>query len=259
VRGRYKDGRDAPEITLLRSLVENGKELAEQAGFIMGRRQMSRFLRRDDQGGFELLTFGVHRPQSDEPQFFDLRWAHGFTGGRFTHGCIGCHMTGVDPQTLAPFESFVGCETCHGPHNPEHTNGTTVFMRFAKKAKDSPQVIASTCGSCHLRGGKSRSTGRPYPNNFISGDNLFKDFSFDFAKADQPGLNPIDAHVQKNIREIVINGKTDLTCISCHKMHPADTLKHRRQPKSDYCFVCHLVEPFKERKKYEIHSAVCEY
>jgi predicted CXXCH cytochrome family protein len=259
VRGKYKDGRDAPEITSLKLSVEKGGELAAQVDLIMGQSQMSRFLLRDNEGVIKLLTFGLQHPQSAEPKFFDLRWAHGFVGSRFSDRCIGCHMTGVDPKTLIPFESFVGCEACHGPHNPEHTKGTAVFMRFAKKAKETAQMIASSCGSCHLRGGKSRSTGKPYPHNFVSGDNLFKDFVFDFNQADHPRLNPIDAHIQKNIRNIVINGKNDLTCLSCHKMHPSDTLKHRRQPKIDYCYVCHQIEPFKERKKYEVHSAVCEY
>jgi hypothetical protein len=259
VRGKFKDGGDAKEIKLFKSLIENADKLASQIDLILGSGEMIRFLRRNDDGGFDLLTFGIHKPQSDAPNFFDLRWAHGFSGGRFSNACIGCHMTGVDQRTQTPFESFVGCESCHGPHNPEHTNGTTVFMRFAKKARDPARVIASTCGSCHLRGGKSRSTGRPYPNNFISGDNLFRDFIFDFAKADDPRLNPIDAHIQQNIRDIALKGKTELTCLSCHKMHPSDTFKHRRQPKRDYCFVCHLVEPFKARKKYEVHSEICEY
>ncbi|MGH9837445.1 MAG: cytochrome c3 family protein [Blastocatellia bacterium] len=47
--------------------------------------------------------------------------------------------------------------------------------------------------------------------------------------------------------------------MSCHKTHPADQAKHRRLPKTDYCYTCHETEPFKERKKYDAHSATCEY
>jgi hypothetical protein len=261
VRGKFKDGKDSPEIVFLQS-DKNGKKAIGQFDLILGFKRMIRLLSRNDEGGFDLTPHGILKPGTEEQRYFDSRWGHGYVGGSFTINCIGCHMTGVDQAKGLPFESFVGCEPCHGPHHPAHTNGTTVFMRFAKKAKETPQMIASTCGSCHLRGGESKSTGRPYPNNFISGDNLFKDFNFDFGKADNPKLNPpnlMDMHIQRNIRDIVVNGQTDLTCLSCHKMHPSDTLTHRRRARTDYCFVCHQIEPFKDRKPYEVHSAVCEY
>ena len=39
--------------------------------------------------------------------------------------------------------------------------------------------ITSICGSCHLRGGRSRTTGLPYPAGFVAGADLFKDFEVD--------------------------------------------------------------------------------
>lgn len=258
IRGKYVGGKDAPEIEFLKS-DNNGSRGASKVEFIMGKREVSRFLRRNEDGDFELLSFGILKPGTDKAKYFDLRWSHGFAGGTFDAACIGCHMTGVDSKTKAPFEPFVGCESCHGPHNPEHTKGKNVYLRFSKKGKDPAQVIASSCGSCHLRGGESRSTGLPYPDNFVSGDNLFKDFKFDFTQSDDPKLNPIDAHIQKNIRDIVIRGNDDVTCLSCHRIHPSDTLRHRRQLKTDYCMICHEVEPFKQIKKFEVHSQTCEY
>jgi predicted CXXCH cytochrome family protein len=221
----------------------------------MGGRRATRFLRRGDEGSFEILSVALARDQSGKESFSKEkpRWDREKISAR----CIGCHMTGVDPKTLTAFETFVGCETCHGPFNEGHTNGSE-FMRFAKKAKDSPAVIASACGQCHLRGGRSRSTGRPFANNFVSGDNLFKDFEFNFDSVDA-GINTIDLHIQQNIRDIALAGKTDLTCISCHRMHPATSEIHRRQLRTDYCLICHKAEPFKERKPYEVHSRVCEY
>ena len=42
-------------------------------------------------------------------------------------------------------------------------------------------MVTSICAQCHVRTGKSRSTGLPYPNNFVAGDNLFRDFQVDFS------------------------------------------------------------------------------
>lgn len=257
VRDRFQDGRIAPELELLKSQAASVK-LAAEVEFIMGFKYMVRLLRRGDDGRFELWSAGLKSFKQGQP----LAWAaHGklaWDENKFSDKCIGCHMTAVNPATLRPFETFVGCESCHGPMNDLHTNGSA-FMRFAKKAKETPQMIASACGQCHLRGGKSRSTGRPYPAGFISGDNLFKDFAFDFSRVDDAALDPSDAHVQRNIRDIVVSGKTDLTCLSCHRMHPTSTEIHKRRPRTEYCLTCHKAEPFKQRKEYEPHSATCEY
>ncbi|MEW6209751.1 MAG: multiheme c-type cytochrome [Acidobacteriota bacterium] len=252
IRDRFQQLRTDPEIERLATRYKN---FARDAGFVMGGRRATRFLRRGDEGSFEILSVTLTRDQSGRESFSKEkpRWDR----EKFAARCVGCHMTAVDPRTLTAFETFVGCETCHGPFDEDHTTGATP-MRFAKKAKDTPAMIASACGQCHLRGGRSRSTGRPFANNFISGDNLFKDFEFDLASID-PNLNPIDLHIQQNIRDIALLGKTDLTCLSCHRMHPATSEIHRRRLRSDYCLICHKAEPFKERKPYEVHSRVCEY
>jgi hypothetical protein len=254
IRDKFQRLRTDPEIERLASRREFRK-FAKDVDFVMGGRRATRFLRRGDEGSFEILSVAITRDPSGRESFSKEkpRWE----GEKFAARCIGCHMTGVDPKTLTAFETFVGCETCHGPFNEDHTNGSA-FMRFAKKAKDTPAMIASACGQCHLRGGRSRSTGRPFANNFVSGDNLFKDFEFDFDRADA-SLNPIDLHIEQNIRDIALAGKTDLTCISCHPLHPATTEIHRRRLRADYCLICHKTEPFKERKPYEVHSRVCEY
>jgi predicted CXXCH cytochrome family protein len=254
VRDKFQGGHVAPEIAALGARPPFAKAAA-QVDFVLGHRRAARFLRRNDEGGFDLLNATLLDPK--QPRFAGAERA-AWDSQAFAAKCIGCHTTGVDPASLRPFETFVGCEACHGPYNDQHTGGT-VFMRFAKKARETPQVIASACGSCHLRGGHSRSTGRPYANNFVAGDNLFKDFAFDFSGADDARLNPVDAHVERNVRDVVLLGRDNLTCLSCHKLHSTGSGLHRRQPKTDYCYVCHKTEPFKELKAYDVHSAVCQY
>jgi hypothetical protein len=254
MRDKFQGGKLAPEIEALGAQAVF-KKAAGEIDFVLGHKRAERFLRRNDRGGFDLLNATLFDPK--QPRF-DAQGKPAWDAQKFAAKCSGCHTTGVDPVSLRPFETFVGCESCHGPYDERHTGGTA-FMRFAKKAKETPQMIASTCGSCHLRGGHSRSTGRPFANNFIAGDNLFKDFAFDLSHADDAGLNAMDAHVQQNVRDVVLLGRDNLTCLSCHKLHSTGSTLHRRQPKSDYCYVCHKREPFKELKAYEVHSAVCEY
>jgi predicted CXXCH cytochrome family protein len=257
VRDKFHEARKQPEIESLESR-KDYKKHASEVRFVMGLKYMVRFLRQGDEGRFDLLNVGIDKQPPGKSIRLALVGKRVWDESKFANKCIGCHMTGVDAETLRPFETFVGCESCHGPFDERHTSGSA-FMRFSKKAKDSPELIASACGQCHLRGGRSRSTGRPFANNFISGDNLFKDYAFDFSGAEDPKLNPIDAHIQINIRDIVVKGRDDLTCLSCHKMHPASTANHRRRPRSDLCFVCHTTDSYKNRKAYEAHSAVCEY
>ena len=254
IRSKFQGGHIAPEIEAM-GAQPPFKKAAAQVDFVLGHKRAVRFLQRNEGGSFDLLDATLLAPKQPH---FDPQSRAAWDAKAFAAKCIGCHMTGVDPVSLRPFETFVGCESCHGPYDDRHTGGA-VFMRFAKKAKETPQMIASACGSCHLRGGQSRSTGRPFANNFVAGDNLFKDYAFDFSRADDANLNPMDAHIQQNARDIVLLGRDNLTCLSCHKLHSTGSSLHRRQPKTDYCYVCHKTEPFKELKPYEVHSAVCGY
>ena len=100
-------------------------------------------------------------------------------------------------------------------------------MPLSKKRKDSPAVVTSICAQCHVRFGKSKSTGLPYPNNFVAGDNLFRDFKVDFALADDTTINPADRHVLDNVREVVLYGRESMTCLSCHNVHTGSDEKRR--------------------------------
>ena len=70
-----------------------------------------------------------------------------------------------------------------------HTNDTSLIW-LSKKRRSDAKAITSICAQCHLRGGKSKSTGLPYANNFLAGDNLFQDYAVDFARADDAELEP---------------------------------------------------------------------
>ncbi len=177
---------------------------------------------------------------------------------KFATRCAGCHTTAVDPATKAFSATALDCYTCHGAVPLEHPNNTSLVW-LSKKHTREPLLITSICAQCHLRGGKSRSSGLPYANNFVSGDDLFHDFQIDWKQAENPDLNPGDRHIYINVRDVVQNGGT-VTCMNCHQVHGDTSRKHRLVLSSAICQECHNAEgPKKDVKKYTVHSATCEY
>lgn len=78
-------------------------------------------------------------------------------------------------------------------------------------------------------------------------------------QADNPDLNPGDRHVYASVRDVLENGST-ATCINCHQIHSDSSAKHRRVLTGPICLNCHNAEgPKSVVKKYEVHSAVCDY
>jgi cytochrome c553 len=130
---------------------------------------------------------------------------------------------------------------------------------LSKKKKDDIRTITSICAQCHLRGSASRSSGLPYANNFVAGDNLFQDLQVDWSRADDESLNAGDRHIFRNVRDVVLYGKTT-TCLNCHAVHANSSLKHRRLLRDASCVDCHQSEgPLKNLKPYAVRSPLCEY
>ncbi|HYL11178.1 MAG TPA: hypothetical protein VEU31_10605 [Candidatus Acidoferrales bacterium] len=142
----------------------------------------------------------------------------------FATRCAGCHTSGVDPTTHAFSSYALDCYACHGDVRLSHTSNPSEVWLSPKRARQ-PREIASICGQCHLRGGRSLSTGLPYPNNFVAGDDLFEDFQVDLKRADDASLNHADRHVYYEVRSALERGSTT-TCLDCHKIHGDPALKH---------------------------------
>jgi hypothetical protein len=111
-----------------------------------------------------------------------------------------------------------------------------------------------------VRTGKAKSTGLPYPNNFVAGDNLFRDFQVDWSAEHLKKLNPADRHVLANVRDVVVLGKEDVICLTCHEVHKQSSQKHRRVEQSESCLHCHNPTGSKKiRPPFEVHSRTCGY
>jgi hypothetical protein len=253
-----RDRESAPELlTQLEGDAALGR-FAPEVGFFMGSRHRVRFLKREGYGKFALLNVQAVLDKNLKIEKRIELEKPGWDKDKYANRCAGCHSTAVVPAT-GTFSAFgLDCYTCHGDVNLEHSKDTSLVL-LSKKRRSDVKVITSLCAQCHLREGRAKSTGLPYPNNFVAGDNLFQDFEVDFARAGDAGLNAGDRHVWRNVRDVVINGDESVSCLNCHQVHANSSFKHRRVLRAPICSECHQRDGFKEIKRYVVHSRLCEY
>jgi hypothetical protein len=253
---------DAPAMKALAADPET-KSFVEGVANLLGTRREMRFLKRSDKyGQFELLSAAYTpappgagtRVHGKLTQTKGIHW----DDQAFAKRCAGCHTTAVDPQTHAFSAISLDCYACHGLVDLRHSKDTKLIV-FGKGNADPPREQLANCAQCHLRSGKSKKTGLPYPTNFVAGDNLFRDFEVDLSDAALAHMNPGDRHVAQNVRE-VLAGKSTTTCVSCHDIHRQSSTKHRQVAEGATCISCHQPgKPKSKPIKYEVHSALCEY
>ena len=244
----------SPALAALKKAPEL-KPFADEVNVLLGNARGVRFLKKSaNYGKLDLLTAAWHAPDA-----LDSTKNPHWDKSKFADGCAGCHTTAVDPKTRSFSALSLDCYACHGEVTLNHTKDTSLIY-LSKKRHDPARVVTSICAQCHVRTGKSKSSGLPYPNNFVAGDNLFRDFQVDLSPEAIAVQNPADRHVLENIREVVVLGNEETTCLSCHDVHKASTKKHHRLLESPSCLTCHNATGSKKvRKTYEIHSSTCEY
>ncbi len=235
------------------------KEFVEQVEMVMGRKEKIRFLKPNAAyGKMDIANVEMIPAAKDRPVKFLHAEKPAWDETTFSEKCAGCHATAVETESRAFAAFALDCYACHGSVTLNHTNDTSLML-LSKKRKDEPRVIASACGQCHLRGGTSKSTGLPYPNQFVAGDNLFKDYVADFSDAHLAKLDPGERHIFRNVRDMA-SGATATTCVSCHKVHENSSTPHRGIEEEPVCFDCHNHEgPKKKTIPYERHSETCSY
>jgi hypothetical protein len=168
----------------------------------------------------------------------------------FATKCAGCHTTGVDPSAHT-FSAFAfDCYACHGDLTTDHTTKPETALLGSKNPRDPKEVVA-ICGQCHLRGGHSQSSGLPYPNNFVAGDDLFADFKVDLSRDHDPSMNPADRHAYTYTRNVLERGSKQ-TCLECHRVHGRPELKH------EYCVDCDEL-PASAKSAGKLRSETCQY
>ena len=116
--------------------------LPADATHVIGKEHF-RALKQNGYGKFALLTLGGTSWQANV----------------FEKQCAGCHTTAVNPQTGEFSSIALDCYSCHGNVPEDHATqkGTALLSRTRPNAD---KEVISICGSCHLRGGRSK-TQRP--------------------------------------------------------------------------------------------------
>jgi predicted CXXCH cytochrome family protein len=236
------------------------RELADAVVYLMGGPRRQRFLKpAQAYGTLDLLSTQWEPRRSDRPgKLIDVeqpRWS----GKTFGDACAGCHATGVEAGTRAFSAVSLDCYVCHGAVDPKHSKDITL-VHLSRARRDPPRVLTSICAQCHVRTGRSKSTNLPYPNTFVAGDNLFRDFTVDLSAAATARLDAGDRHVQENIRDVVVRGDEAVTCLSCHDVHRQSSAKHHRVARRTLCLNCH--DASGQTTTYDTdgqHSATCGY
>jgi predicted CXXCH cytochrome family protein len=251
---------EGPEA--LKALKQNPatRELADAVVYLMGGPRRQRFLKpAQAYGTLDLLSTQWKPPGPDRPgRLIDLEHPQ-WNARSFGDRCAGCHATGVESATRAFSAVSLDCYVCHGSVDPKHSKDTTL-VHLSRARRDPPRVVISICAQCHIRTGRSKSSSLPYPNTFVAGDNLFRDFQVDLKAAATARLYASDRHVQENVRDVVLRGEEKVTCLSCHDVHRQSSAKHHRVARRDLCLNCH--DPSGRQTNYDSeaqHSAICGY
>jgi predicted CXXCH cytochrome family protein len=252
---------DAPALAALKASPEL-KSFATDVALLLGSGQRStRFLKKSaGYGKVDLLTVAFDAPAKDRPgKTRATADKPHWDATAFAEGCAGCHATAVNPATKAFSVVALDCYTCHGVIPEEHGKDTRLAY-LSRKREDPARVVTSICASCHVRTGKSKKSGLPYANNFVAGDNLFRDFQVDLSAEALAALDPADRHVLENVRDVTVLGKEEVTCLTCHDVHKSSSKKHTRVAEDDSCLTCHNANGSKKKlKPYEVHSRTCQY
>ena len=221
--------RASPAMKKLLASVEM-KGFAGEVAYLLGGERQRRFLKPNGKYGQLAVHAAKWTPDADgsaPATWFDAKG--GWDADLFAMRCAGCHATAVETEWKAFSAISLDCFVCHGDTPPGHQNEPGMAL-FARAREPEPLLEMSTCGQCHLRGGHSRSSGLPYPNQFVPGDNLFKDYEVDWSEDRIRGLNPGDRHVYRNVKDVVVEGRLDGAGVfpATHVL-----VKHREEDSSD--------------------------
>jgi len=249
---------DSPAIAALRT-ADEARAFADDVEFVLGRKSRIRYLKQTERYGQLALLSTAFGPSADGKKGAIIKAPNAHWDAQtFGSSCAGCHASGVDASTQMFSAVSLDCFTCHGDVPLEHSRDTTQVL-LSKQRGDSARVVVSICGQCHIRTAKSHSTGLPYANQFVAGDNLFRDLHVDWSDEHLESLNPADRHVLDNVRDVALYDESRTTCLSCHEVHSQSSQKHQQLSEQAICAHCHEQGDYTVPKTFEIHSRTCEY
>lgn len=148
--------------------------------------------------------------------------------------CIGCHVTGFDPEKKSWRSMGVGCEMCHGPGSKhafasaDAMKGTLVDLYDLE-----PREQADICGQCHAPG-LAKDGVHGYASSFRPGERL--DDHFNQSEPVPGGANQQYADLRRSPK----HWNNQVTCITCHDPHVNTANEYQlRNPITTTCLNCH--------------------
>ncbi len=166
--------------------------------------------------------------------------------------CIGCHVTGWNPEKNEWKAPGVGCERCHGPGSKHLTATPDDRLKTIinpKKLDAKQQAMA--CGQCHSRG-RDKSGKLAFPHGYQVGTDLAA--VFDDAKPKAAGRNQQYSDLQQSPK----HWNAGIVCEKCHDPHVNTEHKYQLlMPINDTCLQCHKakvksIEEHTKDKKREL-------
>jgi predicted CXXCH cytochrome family protein len=262
-----------PTQAAIQALSQTDQAAAGEVSFLLGDQRQTRYLRRSENyGKLDLLSAKYLPAPADQEsadhqrgELIDTEAIH-WNRELFADRCAGCHTTAVDTETRTFSSTSLDCVTCHGLVELEHTED--ISQVFLSTTSQEPRQVTSICGQCHLRGGKSISSGLPYPNTFVAGDNLFRDFKVDLTDQAITNLPISQQHIYLNARDIVSAEESSVSCVSCHEVHGSSgSEKHQSLAFAAICFSCHqrdgdrseLSAEYQRQRDQRPHNQTCDY
>ncbi|MHB8765672.1 MAG: cytochrome c3 family protein [Deferrisomatales bacterium] len=163
-------------------------------------------------------------------------------GTTWEDGCAGCHTTGYHAEDGTFAEANAGCGACHGDGSGHvAAGGRSPILRPSSLTADRRSMV---CGACHSRG-RSRASGRPYPEGFVPGGILGDHF---LLESPEPGratehfwADGTERLPFMEYQGFVQSGhaRVGLTCTTCHLPHGSDHGRGLRRRTDDLCRGCH--------------------
>ena len=236
------------------------KPFASQVRFVLGYKHEMRLLQKSNEYGKLLLLSARITPETEGTQPLSVIGEAPFhwEDKTFAQQCAGCHTTAVDSRTQSFSAPGIDCYSCHGDVDLEHTNDPSLVY-LSKTREDKAGLISQICAQCHIRTGRSQTSGLPYANNYVVGDDLFADFEVDLSETALQDAPPRERHILQTIKRTSQGEQTE-TCLSCHNIHRASGRKHRRVPKNNDCYICHHPESMTlTYDRNQTHHARCGY
>jgi hypothetical protein len=163
--------------------------------------------------------------------------------------CLYCHAGRVEPkddtEKVAIAERAIGCESCHGPasHHVEyhrrskHPAGTD-DLTIVNPAKLSRPLLESVCAACHLQGeGRADVRGRRL-QDYRPGLPL-SDYRVHYAFALDNQQMSVVGHLEQMRNSACYKKTDDLSCLSCHDLHPREKSTDKVAFYRQKCLNCH--------------------